>query len=134
MSISLNLSSYNLASCFPFSALSDELTSLKVSVNRLAVKMNARGATAEGVLDHAGDQIDHAILKGVHLGASLALAAMTSRTRQDYSTHPVGFADEQCPHEVEGIENLTEQYSDHDTAIAEATNPQSVLNTLYHDD
>ena len=67
------------------SALSDELTSLKAAVNRLAAKVNARGETAQGVLDDAHGQINRAVLQGVHLGASLALAGLSSHTNEDYS-------------------------------------------------
>lgn len=77
-------------------------------------------------------RIDQAIIQGVHLGASLGLAAMTSRTNEDYSVQPVGFAGGR-PDEIEDIEERMDAYDDHAAALADVTNPQSVLNKLFQE-
>ena len=85
------------------------------------------------MLDDAHDQINRTVLQGVHLGASLALAGLSSHTNEDYSIQPVGFASELRPDEIEDIADQLEFYHDHAIIIAEATHPQFVLNTLFHD-
>ena len=91
--------------------------------------MNAQGETSEARLDAVDGRVDQAIIQGVHLGVSLGLAAMTSRTNEDYSFQPVGFAGGR-PDE---IDERLEVYDDHAVALAESTNPQSVLNKLFEE-
>lgn len=86
----LVLSAYRLISFFR-SALSAEVDRLKAAVNKVADKVNARGETAEARLDAVYGRVDQAIIQGVHLGVSLGLAAMSSRTNEDYSIQLVGF-------------------------------------------
>ena len=105
---------------------------LKVAANKIADKVNAQGETSEARLDAADGRIDQAIIQGVHLGASLGLAAMTSRTNEDYSFRPVGFAGGR-PDEIDDIDERLEAYDDHAAALAESTNPQSVLNKLFEE-
>ena len=113
-------------------ALSAENDCLKVAANRIADKVNTQGGTSEARLDAADGRIDQAVIQGVHLGASLGLAAMTSRTNEDYSFRPVGFAGGR-PDEIDDIDERLEAYDDHAVALAESTSPQSVLNKLFEE-
>jgi hypothetical protein len=76
--------------------------------------------------------IDQVVIQGVHLGASLGLAAMTSQTNEDYSFQLVGFIGGR-PDEIDDIDERLEAYDDHAAALAESTNPQSVLNKLFEE-
>ena len=114
------------------SALSAENDRLKAAANRVADKVNAQGGTAEARLDAVDGRVDQAIIQGVHLGASLGLAAMSSQTGEDYSVHPVGFPGGR-PDEIDDINERLESYEDHAAALAESTNPQSVLNKLFEE-
>jgi len=113
-------------------ALSAENDRLKAAANKVADKVNAQGETSEARLDAVDGRIDQAVIQGVHLGASLGLAAMTSRTNEDYSFQPVGFAGGR-PDEIDDIDERLEVYDDHAVALAESTNPQSVLNRLFEE-
>ena len=113
-------------------ALSAENDRLKTAANKIADKVNAQGETSEARLDAVDGRIDQAVIQGVHLGASLGLAAMTSQTNEDYSSQPVGFVGGR-PDEVDDIEERLEAYDDHAAALAEITNPQSVLNKLFEE-
>ena len=103
-------------------------------MNRRAVRVNAQGSTPEAVLDDMHGRLDQAVTGGMHLGATLALASLSSQTGEDYSAVPVGFAHGDHPEDVEDIDEQLERYNDHAAAISETTHAQSVLNTLFHDD
>ena len=105
---------------------------MKTAANKIADKVNAQGETSEARLGAVDGRIDQAVIQGVHLGASLGLAAMTSQTNEDYSSQPVGFVGG-CPDEVDDIDERLEAYDDHAAALAEITNPQSVLNKLFEE-
>jgi len=94
--------------------------------------VNAQGETSEARLDAVDGRVDQAIIQGVHLGVSLGLAAMTSRTNEDYSFQPIGFAGGR-PDEIDDIDERLEVYDDHAVALAESTHPQSVLNKLFEE-
>ena len=113
-------------------ALSAENDRLKAAANKIADKVNAQGETSEARLDAADGRIDQAVIQGVHLGASLGLATMTSRTNKDYSFRPVGFAGGR-PDEIDDIDERLVAYDDHVAALAESINPQSVLNKLFEE-
>ena len=102
-------------------ALSAENDRLKTAANKIADKVNAQGKTSEARLDAVDGRIDQAIIQGVHLGASLGLAAMTSQTNEDYSSQPVGFVGGR-PDEVEDIDERLEAYDDHALPLP---NPQT---------
>ena len=76
---------------------------MKTAANKIADKVNAQGETSEARLDAVDGRIDQAVIQGVHLGASLGLAAMTSQTNEDYSSQPVGFVGGR-PDEVDDID------------------------------
>ena len=103
-----------------------------MAANKIADKVNAQGETSEARLGAVDGRIDQAVIQGVQLGASLGLAAMTSRTNEDYSFRPVGFAGGR-PDEIDDIDESLEAYDDHAAALAESTNPQSVLNKLFEE-
>ena len=113
-------------------ALSAENDRLKAAANRIADKVNAHGETVEERLDDADGRIDQVALHGVHLGVSLGLAAMSSRTGEDYSIQPVGFSGGP-PEEIDDIDERLDQYEDHAAALAQSTNAQSVLNKLFEE-
>ena len=115
------------------SALSAELDRVKAAAISVADKVNARGETVEERLAAVEGRVDEAAIHGVHLGASLGLAAMSDQAQEDFTIHPVGFRGGRRPDEVDGIEDLLDEYHDHATAIAEATHPQSILNKLFHE-
>jgi hypothetical protein len=114
---------------FFHSALSAEVDRLKAAANEVADKVNARGETTEAHLDAVHGRV---IIQGVHLGVSLGLAAMSSRTNEDYSIQPVGFPNGH-PDEIDDIDERLEAYDDHAAALAESTDPQSVLNKLFEE-
>jgi hypothetical protein len=60
----------------------------------------------------------------------LALAAMAMHTCVDYSIQPRGFQGG-APEDVDEIEVMLERLDDHNDAIAEIIDPQSVLNRLF---
>jgi tetrahydromethanopterin S-methyltransferase subunit G len=103
-----------------------------VATNEVADKVNARGETVEARLDAVHGRVDQAVIQGMHLGVSLGLVAMSSRTNEDYSIQPVGFLDGH-PDEIDDIDERLEAYDDHAAALAESTNPQSILNKLFEE-
>jgi hypothetical protein len=111
-------------------ALSAENDRLKAAMNRLADKVNAQGETSEARLDAVDGRIDEVAVHGMHLGASMGLAAMSSQTGEDYSVQPVGFRGGP-PEDIENIDEHLEQYDDHAAAVATSAQAQSVLNSLF---
>jgi hypothetical protein len=111
-------------------ALFAENDRLKAVANRIANKVNAQGETSEARLDAVDGRIDEIVVHGMHLDASMGLAAMSSQTGEDYSVQPVGFCGGP-PENIENIDEHLEQYEDHTAAVAESTQAQSVLNMLF---
>jgi len=103
---------------------------LKAAVNKVADKVNAQGENSEARLDAIDSRIDEVAVYGMHLGASMGLAAMSSQTGEDYSVQPVGFRGGPLE-EIENIDERLEQYEDHAAAVAASTQAQSVLNRLF---
>jgi hypothetical protein len=107
-----------------------ELNQLKMLVEQLADKVNARGDTPVERLAAVGHRVDEVATHGIHLGTTLGLAAMVTHTDVDYSTRPRGFQGG-APEDIEEIELILERLDGHGDAIAEITHPQSVLNRLF---
>jgi hypothetical protein len=113
-----------------FAARDAELNQLKMLVEQLADKVNARGDTPAERLAAVEHRVDEVATHGVRLGTTLGLAAMATHTDVDYSTRPRGFRGG-VPEDIEEIELILERLDGHDDAIAELTHPQSVLNRLF---
>jgi hypothetical protein len=99
-------------------------------VEKLADKVNAPGDTPEACLGAVEDHVAEVALHGVRLGTTLGLAAVATHTGVDYSTRPRGFYGG-TPEVVVDIEVTLEHLDDHDNAIADSIQPQSVLNRLF---
>jgi hypothetical protein len=102
-----------------FAARDVELNQLKMLVEQLADKVNARGDTPAERLAAVENRVDEVAIHGIRLGTTLGLAAMATHTGVDYSTRPRGFQGG-APEDIDEIE-----------VIAELTHPQSVLNRLF---
>jgi hypothetical protein len=107
-----------------FAARDAELNQLKMLVEQLADKVNARGDTP------AERRVDEVATHGIRLGTTLGLAAMATHTDVNYSIRPRGFRGG-APEDIEEIEIILERLDDHGDTIAELTHPQSVLNRLF---
>jgi hypothetical protein len=107
-----------------------ELNQLKMLVEQLADKVNARGDTLAERLAVVEHRVDEVATHGVRLGTTLGLAAMATHTDVDYSTRPRGFRGG-APEDIEEIELILEHLDGHDDAIAEITHPQFVLNRFF---
>jgi hypothetical protein len=107
-----------------------ELNQLKMLVEQLADKVNARGDMLAERLAAVEHCVDEVATHGVRLGTTLGLAAMATHTDVDYSTRPLGFPGG-APEDIEEIELILERLDGHGDAIAEITHPQSVLNRLF---
>jgi hypothetical protein len=113
-----------------FAARDAELNQLKMLVEQLTDKVNARGDTPAELLAAVEHRVDEVANHGVRLGTTLGLAAMVTHTDVDYSTSPRGFRGG-APEDIEEIELILERLNGHGDAIAELTHPQSVLNRLF---
>jgi hypothetical protein len=113
-----------------FAARDAELNQLKMLVEQLADKVNARGDTPAERLAAVEHHMDEVATHGVRLGTTLGLAAMAMHTDVDYSTRPRGFRGG-APEDIEEIELILERLDGHGDAIAELTHSQSVLNRLF---
>jgi hypothetical protein len=113
-----------------FVARDTELNQLKMLVEQLADKVNARGDTPAERLAAVENRVDEVATHGIRLGTTLGLAAMATHTGVDYSTRPRGFQGG-APEDIDEIEVFSERLDGHDDAIAELTHPQSVLNMLF---
>jgi hypothetical protein len=117
--------------CFcNFAAGDAELDQLKMLVEQLADKVNARGNTPAERLAAVEDRVDKVATHGIRLGTTLGLAAMATHTGVDYSIQPRGFQGG-APEDINEIEVILERLDGHGDAIAELTHPQSVLNRLF---
>jgi hypothetical protein len=117
--------------CFcNFAARNAELDQLKMLVEQLADKVNARGNTPAERLAAVEDRVDEVAIHGIRLGTTLGLAAMATHTGVDYSIQPLGFQGG-APEDIDEIEVILEHLDGHGDAIAELTHPQSVLNSLF---
>jgi hypothetical protein len=113
-----------------FAARDAELNQLKMLVEQLADKVNARRDTPAERLAAVENRVDEVATHGIRLGTTLGLAAMATHTGVDYSTRPRGFQGG-APEGIDEIEVILERLDCHGDAIAELTHPQSVLNRLF---
>jgi hypothetical protein len=113
-----------------FAARDAEPNQLKMLVELLADKVNARGDTPTERLAAVENRVDEVATHGIRLGTTLGLAAMATHTGVDYSTRPRGFQGG-APEDIDEIEVILECLDGHDDVIAELTHPQSVLNRLF---
>jgi hypothetical protein len=113
-----------------FAARDAELNQLKMLVEQLADKVNARGDTPAERLAAVEYRVDEVATHGIRLGTTLGLAAIATHTDVDYSIRPRGFRGG-APEDIEKIEIILERLDGHGDAIAELTHPQSVLNRLF---
>jgi hypothetical protein len=107
-----------------------ELDQLKMLVEQLADKVNARGDTPAERLAAVENRVDEVATHGIRLGTTLGLAAMATHTGLDYSTRLRGFQGG-APEDIDEIEVILERLDGHGDAIAKLTHPQSVLNRLF---
>jgi hypothetical protein len=112
-----------------FAARDAELNQLKMLVEQLADKVNARGDTPAEHLAAVENRVEVAT-HGIRLGTTLGLAAMATHTGVDYSTRRRGFQGG-APEDIDEIEVILERLDGHGDTIAELTHPQSVLNRLF---
>jgi hypothetical protein len=113
-----------------FAACDAELNQLKMLVEQLADKVNARGDTPAERLAAMENRVDEVATHGIRLGTTLGLAAMATHTSVDYSIRPRGFQGG-APEDNDEIVVILERLDGHGDAIAELTDPQSVLNKLF---
>jgi hypothetical protein len=113
-----------------FAARDAELNQLKMLVEHLADKVNAREDTPAECLAAAEHRVDEVATHGIRLGTTLGLAAMATHTDVDYSTRPRGFWGGALE-DIEEIEIILVRLDGHDDAIAELTHLQSMLNGLF---
>jgi hypothetical protein len=74
-----------------FAASDAELNQLKMLVEQLADKVNARGDTPAERLAAVEHRVDEVATHDICLGTTLGLAAMATHTDVDYSTRSRGF-------------------------------------------
>jgi hypothetical protein len=119
-----------LITALHFAARDAELNQLKMLVEQLADKVNARGDTPAERLAAVENRVDEVATHGIRLGTTLGLAAMATHTGVDYSTRPRGFQGG-AREDINEIEVILERLDSHGDAIAELTHPLSVLNRLF---
>jgi hypothetical protein len=113
-----------------FAVRDAELDQLKMLVEQLADKVNARGDMPAERLAAVENRVDEVATHDSRLGTTLGLAAMVTHTSVDYSIRPRGFQGG-APEDIDEIEVILERLDGHGDAIAELTHPQSVLNRLF---
>jgi hypothetical protein len=107
-----------------------ELNQLKMLVEQLADKVNARGDMPVEHLTAVENRVDEVDTHGIRLGTTLGLAAMATHISVDYSIRPRGFQGG-APEDIDEIKVILERLDGHSDAIAKLTHPQSVLNRLF---
>jgi hypothetical protein len=105
-----------------FAARDAELNQLKMLVEQLADKVNARGDTPAERLAAVENRVDEVATHGIRLGTTLGLADMATHIGVDYSTRPRGFQGG-APEDIDEIEVILERLDGHGDAIAELTHP-----------
>jgi hypothetical protein len=113
-----------------FAARDAELDQLKMLVEQLADKVNARGDTPTERLAVVENRVDEVATHGIRLGTTLGLAAMATHTGVDYSIQPRRFQGG-APEDIDEIEVILERLDGHSDAIAELTHPQSMMKRLF---
>jgi hypothetical protein len=113
-----------------FVARDAELNQLKMLVEQLADKVNARGDTPAERFAAVENHVDEVPTHGIRLGITLGLAAMATHTGVDYSIQPRAYQGG-APEDIDEIEVILERLDGHGDAIAELTHPQCVLNRLF---
>jgi hypothetical protein len=114
-----------------FAARDAELDQLKMLVEQLADKVNARGDMPAERLAVMENRVDEVATHGIRLGTTLGLVAMATHTGVDYSIRLRDFQGG-TPEDIDEIEVILELLDGHGDAIAELTHPQSVLNRLFN--
>jgi hypothetical protein len=99
-----------------------ELNQLKMLVEQLADKVNARGDTPAERLAAVENRVDEVATHGIRLGTTLGLAAIATHTGVDYSIRSRGFQGG-APEDIDEIEVILERLDGHGDAIAELTHP-----------
>jgi hypothetical protein len=107
-----------------------EFNQLKMLVEQLADKVNARGDTPAERLAAVENRVEEEATHDIRLGTTLGLAAMATHTGVDYSIQPRGFQGG-ASEDIDEIEVILERLDGHGDTIAELTHPQSVLNRLF---
>jgi hypothetical protein len=105
-----------------FAARDVELDQLKMLVEQLADKTNARGDTPAERLVAVDDRVDEVTTHGIRLGTTLGLAAMVTHTGANYSIQLRGFQGDALV-DIDEIEVIMERLDGHGDAIAELTHP-----------
>jgi hypothetical protein len=80
-----------ITSILHFAARDAELNQLKMLVEQLADKVNARGDTPLERLAEVEHRVDDVATHGIRLGTTLGLPAMATHSDVNYSTRPRGF-------------------------------------------
>jgi hypothetical protein len=91
-----------------FAARDAELNQLKMLVEQLADKVNARRDTPVERLAAVEHRMDEVATHGIRLGTTLGLPAMATHTDVDYSTRLRGFRGG-TPDDIEEIEIILER-------------------------
>jgi hypothetical protein len=105
-----------------FAARDAELDQLKMLVEQLADKVNARGDTPAERHATVETRVDEVATHGIRLDTTLGLAAMATHTGVDYSIQPPGFQGGTLE-DIDKIEVILEHLDGHGDAIAELTHP-----------
>jgi hypothetical protein len=113
-----------------FAARDAELNQLKMRVEQLADKVNARGDTPAERLAVVENRVDEVATHGIRLGTTLGLAAVATHTGVDYSIRPRGFQGGTLE-DIDEIEVILARLDGHGDAIAELTHPHPVLSRLF---
>jgi hypothetical protein len=95
-----------------FAARDAELNQLKMLVEQLADKVNARGDTPAERLATVENRVDEVATHGIRLGTTLGLDAMATHTGVDYSIRPRGFQGG-APEDIDEIEVILERLDGH---------------------
>jgi hypothetical protein len=95
-----------------FGARDAELNQLKMLVEQLADKVNARGVMPAERLAAAENRVDEVATHGIRMGTTLGLAAMAMHTGVDYSIQPRHFLGG-APEDIDEIEVILERLDGH---------------------
>jgi hypothetical protein len=110
---------------YNFAARDAELNQLRMLVEQLADKVNARGDTPAERLAAVENRVDEVATHGIRLGTTLGLAAMATHTGVDYSIQPRGFQGG-APEDIDEIEIILERLDGTATPL-----PNSLIPSLY---
>jgi hypothetical protein len=105
-----------------FAARDAELNQVKMLVEQLADKVNARGDTPTERLAAVENRVDEVATHGIRLGTTLGLAAMAMHTSVDYSIRPRGFQGG-APEDIDEIEVILERLDGHGAPLPNSLIP-----------